>query len=339
VAEEHEAAEASETRGDSMQGIADKQLRDTRKDMRRTGREMQRGPEYENRKAQKASSKVAKANKPKKAKSDDKPLVVQAGNAIWGAGEDVADSVTDSMEDAQRGPNYHSASTDKKANIDKKPSKIEKANAGEEKAEEEDTKPPASGCKNSPKGWEDSKGRDCEDYAEGEWCTRHGGYGDAWLDEWGTFEDFANKGTSAKEACCVCGGGLRKDSDKGGEPPVAKPGSAPSPAQPSAPAGPAADAPVPALTGPILDGKGNKPLQEQGYSGELVIHEDGDTMTSDWGREFGPKAGHRDIKSICLQHPGNEWCDLHGYYDKPRSDASTKSFLAAIVALIFAFMH
>lgn len=204
-----------------------------------------------------------------------------------------------------------------------------------EQKEEADPKevPSEPGCKNFPKGWTSKRGSDCEDYAEGGWCTRHGGYGDAWLDEWGTFEDDANAGRSATDVCCVCGGGWKE-----GEPmPVIagspSPGGGPSPAaaMSPAPAGP---------SGPLLGTKAGRALQSQGYSGELVEHEDEKTMTSDWGREFGPHSGHRDVKKICADHPGNEWCLMHGYYDDERKSSALRapvgSFVLVVAGMLFA---
>jgi len=187
----------------------------------------------------------------------------------------------------------------------------------ETKAEEAEDKevPSVPGCKNSPKGWADAKGNDCEDYAEGHWCTRRGGYGDGWLDEWGNFENVTAKGKTAKQVCCICGGGYREEQEQ-------TVGSAPAAA---------------GITGPILGTKKDRMLQAQGYSGKLVIHEDSKTMTEDWGREFGPRSGHRDIKVICQEHPGNEWCSLHGYYGYgKRSGAPLKSMAATFLALLLA---
>lgn len=83
---------------------------------------------------------------------------------------------------------------------------------------------------------------------------------------------------------------------------------------------PAAAAPAGAPAGPaasILGGKREGKLPDQGYgevSEKFVEHNNQVTMTSDWRREFGPSAGHRSFLAICKDHPGNEWCLLHGYY-------------------------
>lgn len=278
---------------------------------------LQHGPQYDSKKAQKAADKVDEKNDkagPRKTKG-----IVEVLNP-FGTGW----SVGNPFKDAQKGPNYHKKMPKKKEE--------EKKEHDEHDEPEEKEVREVPGCKNSPKGWEDSKGNDCEDYAEGEWCTRRGGYGDAWLDEWGTFEDRATKGKSAKEVCCICGGGFNKDE----EAEEASKEKKTSGSAGSAPAAAAAPAGAPSPAGPILGSKSGRALQEQGYSGELVAHEDQVTMTEDWGREFGPRAGHRDIKTICLETPGNEWCSLHGYYDKPKSGAAAKTVAVVLAALVLA---
>lgn len=109
-------------------------------------------------------------------------------------------------------------------------------------------------------------------------------------------------------------------------PPVEKPASAPAPA-------PAAAAPVPASapeaapekpTAAPLKRKGfenkkaNQPLHSQGYSehsSNMVKHKDGDTMTSDWGREWprSKESEQQSIEKICSENPGNAWCKRNGY--------------------------
>jgi len=316
----------------------------------------QQGPNADSKEAQKAAANVADEQKAAEKAAPKEP------NPIQQAGEAVSDAVSDGMKDAQQGPNADSKKAQKAADnvadeqkaqekaAPKETNPLEQAGkavadgvkavgdtlSGAEKADGEKTSgaeaaaeepedkevPSEPGCKNFPKGWADKKGNDCEDYAEGQWCNRHGGYGDAWLDDWGKFEDVANKGKTALQVCCVCGGGQRKEAEAGA------PGGAPS-AAPAAAASPAG-APVPAITGPILGTKAGRPLQAPGYSGDAVMHEDQKTMTDDWGQEFGPQAGHRDIKTICQDHPGNEWCSLHGYYDK--SGTSPLNAMAALLA-------
>lgn len=301
--------------------------------------DLQQGPNYDSKKAQKATAKAAKVNE-KQAKEQEKAdgILEKAGDAVGapiegagaatdgavGAGNDAGEAVQDSIQDIGRGPEYK----DKEAQAATADQLGEVAEKQGEFEPEDKEVPSVPGCKNAPKGWQDKKGNDCEDYAEGEWCTRRGGYGDAWLDDWGTFEDVAKNGVSAKTACCVCGGGHVKG---GGAPaPAGVVGGAP------APAGAPGMAPMP---GPILGGMAYRPLQSQGYEGEHVMHEDGETMTDDWGREFGPQSGSRDIKKICEEHPGNEWCELHGYYDSERSAAGIKSSLAVAVTLLLACLQ
>jgi len=202
----------------------------------------------------------------------------------------------------------------KKAPIAKKAEKKDTSEADKDHSVE--------GCTNA-KGWIDSKGRDCEDYAEGEFCLRRGGYGDAWLDEWGKFEDWKNQGKSAEDACCVCGGGEKL----GAAGPAGAPGPAPAPAAASPAAGPAPG---------VLSSMKIAPMPEQGLDGEIVApHEDQATMTGDWGREFGPHSGHESIQTICKEHPENEWCLLHGFNKKNRSAARSLSALMAIFATVF----
>jgi len=66
-------------------------------------------------------------------------------------------------------------------------------------------------------------------------------------------------------------------------------------------------------TGPYFGTKRLRPLQEHGFHGDDVMHENGETMTSDWQTEFGPAAGHRSFVEICKDFPDNEWCRLHMY--------------------------
>jgi len=80
--------------------------------------------------------------------------------------------------------------------------------------------------------------------------------------------------------------------------PAAGPGGAPGPAAPM---------------GPFFGGKSLRALPDQGVTGQLVKHVDFDTMSEDWQKEFGPKAGHRKFDEICADFPDNQWCRIHGY--------------------------
>jgi len=284
--------------------------------------DLQQGPNYDSEKAQKATAEKAEDNK--KAKPYSKGLAQK----LDPFGGKLHDAAKDAFREAQKGPNYHKEEAQKNKYAKEARKQEQEPEVDDEPEQNEVASVP--GCRNKPRGWKDSKGRDCEDYAEGEWCTRRGGYGDAWLDEWGKFEDFATKGKSATDVCCVCGGGLREDEDSSDKAEEEAKKSGEEGGDPGAPAAAPSASPAAAPMGPILGGKARGALQEQGYSGELVAHEDQKTMTDDWGREFGPHAGHRDIKEICAETPGNEWCDLHGYYDKERRSAASSTSLAAV---------
>jgi len=311
----------------------------------------QQGPNHDSKKAQKAAAKVAKDNQGKAYQAPNLPEAPQAPKLD---GSKVQEAVAKEQEKAQQGPNSDSKKAQKAAAKIAKDNQQEAAAKDQEEAvsdkdplqavsdgvagatktadkfldkltgvggtKSKQAKKPAasddkdvssvSGCTNFPRGWEDSKGNDCEDYDEGHFCDRRGGEDEGWLDEWGTLDSVANKGFSATQACCVCGGGHRA-------PQVGAVG--PSPAAAPLAASPAA-------------------LQSQGFSGKLVEHVEGKTMTGDWGREFGPKAGHRDVKSICKAHPGNVWCEYHGYYDT-KSGACSKSMVAIFAAMVVACLQ
>jgi len=51
----------------------------------------------------------------------------------------------------------------------------------------------------------DNAGDTCQMYADNDWCTVTGDYGNGWNDNWGTFEDYPDgKGASAT-VCPQCG--------------------------------------------------------------------------------------------------------------------------------------
>lgn len=53
-------------------------------------------------------------------------------------------------------------------------------------------------------------------------------------------------------------------------------------------------------------------LQEQGFEGPNVEHDDMKTRTSDWRKEYGPNhPNYQKIVAICLKHPVNPWCRRH----------------------------
>mmetsp|Transcript_32875 Transcript_32875/g.74325 ORF Transcript_32875/g.74325 Transcript_32875/m.74325 type:complete len:322 (+) Transcript_32875:37-1002(+) len=89
--------------------------------------------------------------------------------------------------------------------------------------------------------------------------------------------------------------------------------------------------------------KKERPLPSQGYKGDLVEHNDNSTATGDWQKEFGPAAGHRDIRAICRDFPDNQWCRLHMYHgsatwSSERSAAAPPTGLCAAFCIGLAFL-
>jgi len=53
-------------------------------------------------------------------------------------------------------------------------------------------------------------------------------------------------------------------------------------------------------------------LQEQGFEGPNIEHDDMKTHTGDWRKEYGPNhPNYQKIVDICLKHPKNPWCRSH----------------------------
>ncbi|KAK3269074.1 hypothetical protein CYMTET_22465 [Cymbomonas tetramitiformis] len=86
--------------------------------------------------------------------------------------------------------------------------------------------------------WVDTTSATCEDYYVFNYCDESGGYGSGWSAKGGAFEDYAENGVSAVEACCACGGGVRS-------PPP------PQPLQPPRPPVPHSPPPLPPLPPPL----------------------------------------------------------------------------------------
>ena len=63
-------------------------------------------------------------------------------------------------------------------------------------------------CTNYP-FWNDFYGDSCDAYQLQQYCTENGGIGVNWNPSWGTFEENAEDGISATQACCKCGGGTK----------------------------------------------------------------------------------------------------------------------------------
>lgn len=77
---------------------------------------------------------------------------------------------------------------------------------------------------------------------------------------------------------------------------------------------------------------------EQGFSGELVAHDNMKTVTSDWHAEYGPHAkGHQSYEAICAQYPDNTWCKLRGYRAaKMKAEKSAATRLQTLVLTLAA---
>lgn len=107
-----------------------------------------------------------------------------------------------------------------------------------------------------------------------------------------------------------------------------------------APAPSAAPVSAPAASEPDGWSMKVRPLPDQGFEGPLKEHEDMETATKDWRREFGPKSGSQSYEAICAKYPKNEWCRLHGFFrSEPvaapiRSGTAAKPF--ALSALVLA---
>jgi len=83
-----------------------------------------------------------------------------------------------------------------------------------------------------------------------------------------------------------------------------------------------------------------KKLPAQGYWGKLVEHEDGETSTGDWQKEFG--YGKDPTSKICEKHPDSSWCQEY-YSQHPqkrlkRSSATTVTMGRAVFASALAFI-
>lgn len=86
----------------------------------------------------------------------------------------------------------------------------------------------------------------------------------------------------------------------------------------------------------------DRKVPSQGFRGKPVKHEDMETFTSDWIREFPHHQGQRrDVRKICRERPDNDWCRRHGFF-LPRSGATrmtTMCFLVPFVGLMTAHYH
>jgi len=98
--------------------------------------------------------------------------------------------------------------------------------------------------------------------------------------------------------------------------------------------------PSPAPGPQLFGGKFHRELPDQGFSGELGQHEDRKSAIKDWGREFGITSGHKNARAICAEHPNNEWCLIHGYYQNLKSGSRAVPVRATIaaVAILVSFL-
>jgi len=82
--------------------------------------------------------------------------------------------------------------------------------------------------------------------------------------------------------------------------------------------------------------------QEQGFSGELVEHDNMKTMTKDWRGEYGPGYdGMHSFVKICAMYPDNQWCRDRGYHkptSPPKSAALRPATGAVLVAAFCGFL-
>eukprot|EP00928_Gymnodinium_smaydae_P052296 TRINITY_DN360_c0_g4_i1.p1 TRINITY_DN360_c0_g4~~TRINITY_DN360_c0_g4_i1.p1 ORF type:complete len:4318 (-),score=748.48 TRINITY_DN360_c0_g4_i1:161-13114(-) len=70
----------------------------------------------------------------------------------------------------------------------------------------------SSTCLDYPAQWSDSDFKNCSEYEVLKYCNSDGSNGAGWDSAWGTLEDYATRGVSAKKACCACGGGRKATS-------------------------------------------------------------------------------------------------------------------------------
>jgi len=126
-------------------------------------------------------------------------------------------------------------------------------------------------------------------------------------------------------------------------PSAAAPGAAPAPAASPAAAPGASPAAAPSSpeekkeeTNNMFSMQEDLGAQEQGFSGDLVQHDDMKTMTKDWRGEYGP--GQSSYKRICQQYPDNQWCRDRGYHQStppPKSGAVRASAGLLICSLLW----
>jgi len=81
----------------------------------------------------------------------------------------------------------------------------------------------------------------------------------------------------------------------------------------------------------------NEKMPEQGFSGELVAHDNMKTATADWHAEYGPHATP-SYEAICAEYPDNLWCKLRGYHNKTPAPTEAPPSSPWLSSTLFATM-
>jgi hypothetical protein len=122
-----------------------------------------------------------------------------------------------------------------------------------------------------------------------------------------------------------------KSSDSLGGSPAAAPGPAPALAPMASPAS------APQVVSSPFHMDEDMGAAEQGFSGDLVEHDNMKTATKDWHVEYGPGAhGLQDYIRICRLYPDNQWCRDRGYHSStpaPKS-AALRPGVGNVLAII-----
>lgn len=76
---------------------------------------------------------------------------------------------------------------------------------------------------------------------------------------------------------------------------------------------------------------------EQGFSGDIVEHDNGKTMTKDWRNEYGKHAdGLHSYVEICALYPDNSWCRNNGYHTPAPRSSAVQAAGGTVLSLVFA---
>jgi hypothetical protein len=124
----------------------------------------------------------------------------------------------------------------------------------------------------------------------------------------------------------------------GGSPAAAKAGAAPAPVPAAAPAAAPGQAEEEGESHSMFNMDEDQGAPDQGFSGDIVEHDNMKTMTKDWRGEYGLGSGHHSYVKICAMYPDNQWCHDRGYHrttPRPKS-AAVRPMGGAIWALVLA---